>query len=99
VAIDDWASDEEEPVLFTPPGSDIGDEPVGDADRDPGFNEQDGPLGLDPDGEPEMDDEELWAYLREHLGDLADEEWVDMCKLYPTRACFFYAGTDWHCPR
>jgi hypothetical protein len=99
VGIDDWPSEEDEPADFTPPGSDIDDEAVGDADRDPEFIERDGPLGVDPNGEPDMDDQELWAYLREHLGDLAEEEWIDICKLYPTSLFYFYAGTDSPCSR
>ena len=46
---------------------------------EPEFHEDDGARGLDPEGEPDMNDDELWELLREHLGDLAEDEWRDIC--------------------
>jgi hypothetical protein len=85
VVIEDWTSEEEDPEVFSPPNSDIDAASIGSADRDPEFHEEDGPQGLDADAEPDMDDEELWAFLQQHLGDLAHDEWVDICK-----SCLFY---------
>ncbi|QRW11276.1 hypothetical protein RhiLY_10275 [Ceratobasidium sp. AG-Ba] len=66
------------------PGSD-GDsdsssvEQADNLDGDPAFEEQPfdpADLGLDPLYEPNLSDEQALALMREHLGDLADEEWV-----------------------
>ncbi|KAG8736378.1 hypothetical protein FRC10_009390 [Ceratobasidium sp. 414] len=53
---------------------------IDDADRDPEYVERDAPLVFDPDDEPVLDDEEIWAFLEDHLGDLTDKEWIDMCE-------------------
>ncbi|KAG9088371.1 hypothetical protein FRC06_002060 [Ceratobasidium sp. 370] len=67
VAIEEW---DEELGLPTPPESE--DEvPIGGTDQDPVFNEH-------KEGVLEVNQEELWAILREHLGDLAKQEWIDM---------------------
>jgi hypothetical protein len=79
--VEDWDSDDEPPD-FAPPDSDIDDASIGSADRDPEFHEEDGPRGLNADAEPDMDDEDLWAFLQQHLGDLAHDEWIDICTLY-----------------
>ncbi|KAG9083127.1 hypothetical protein FRC06_004689, partial [Ceratobasidium sp. 370] len=68
-AIREW-DDEREFELPTPPDSED-EAPVGVVDRDPEFNERE-------EGALEMNQEELWAILREHLGDLAREEWIDL---------------------
>ncbi|KAG8732823.1 hypothetical protein FRC10_000579 [Ceratobasidium sp. 414] len=79
VCIDEWTS-EEEPDLanFAPPNADSDNASVANTDRDPEFFEQDELVGLDPDVELDMDDPELWAFLRQYLSDLTHEEWVDM---------------------
>ncbi|KAG8729050.1 hypothetical protein FRC10_004331, partial [Ceratobasidium sp. 414] len=60
-------------------GSDLGDaEPIDGAERDPEFVERVEPLGFHPDDEPEMDDEVVRAFLDLNLGDLAEDEWIDM---------------------
>ncbi|QRV91910.1 Transposase family Tnp2 protein [Ceratobasidium sp. AG-Ba] len=69
------------------PGSDAAEsdgsneEPIDDLDGDPEFQEQPidpANLGLDPLYEPNLDDEQAEALMREHLGDLADEEWLNL---------------------
>ena len=78
--IEDWESNEEDAQDLAPPEDDIDDEFVGD-DQDPEFDEEeDGPQGAGADGEPDMNNEELWAFLQQHLGPLAHEEWINMCK-------------------
>ena len=44
------------------------------------LHKDDGPQELDSEDEPDMDDNDLWAMLREHLGDLAEDEWRDICE-------------------
>ncbi|KAG8739068.1 hypothetical protein FRC10_006209, partial [Ceratobasidium sp. 414] len=79
VRINYWTSDDEPDLAnFSPSDSDGDNDPIGAADQAPQFVEWNGPLGLDPDIEPDMDDPELWAFLEQHLGDLAHEEWIDM---------------------
>lgn len=62
--------------------SDYEDGPIVNGEQDPAYIERDVPLGLDPNDEPALDDEDLLALLEAELGDLADEEWIDMCKWY-----------------
>lgn len=80
VSIEDWTSGDEAEDAEEGGDSDIDNAPVDNADRDPEFVERLEPLGLDPDDEPAMDVEELWNILHQHLGDIADDEWIDMCK-------------------
>ncbi|KAG9089317.1 hypothetical protein FRC06_001598 [Ceratobasidium sp. 370] len=54
------------------------DIPMNDAERDPEYVEQDEPLGFDPDDKPATNDKEVWAFLEEHLGDLAYDKWIDI---------------------
>ena len=80
VTIEDWASDEED---ASDEGSAIYDtdhSSVNSKDQDPVFLEREEPLGLHPDDEPEFDEEDLWNMLQQQLGDLADDEWIDLCK-------------------
>ena len=80
VTIEDWASDDED---ASDEGSAIYDtdcSSVNSEDQDPIFLEQDKPLELHPDDEPEFDEEDLWNVLQQQLGDLADDEWIDMCE-------------------
>ncbi|KAG9080254.1 hypothetical protein FRC06_006866 [Ceratobasidium sp. 370] len=67
VAIEEW---DEELGLPTPPESED-EAPIGGADQDPEFHEHEERV-------PEVNEEELWAILWEHLGDLAEQEWIDM---------------------
>jgi hypothetical protein len=60
--------------------SDIDNVSIGSAEQDPPFLERLEPLGLDPNDKPEMDKDELWNILHQHLGNLANNEWIDMCK-------------------
>ncbi|KAG9082352.1 hypothetical protein FRC06_005108, partial [Ceratobasidium sp. 370] len=83
VVANNWDS-EDELADITPPWSEIDEGSVGSNERDPEFNEGDWMRGLDPDAEPEMDEEdvvvteELQDYLRQHLDDLPEEEWLDI---------------------
>ncbi|KAG9084841.1 hypothetical protein FRC06_003870, partial [Ceratobasidium sp. 370] len=77
VAANNWDG-EDELADITSPGSEIDEGSVGSNERDPEFNEGDWMRGLNPDAEPEMDEEELQDYLRQHLGDLPKEEWLDI---------------------
>ncbi|KAG9126908.1 hypothetical protein FRC07_001453 [Ceratobasidium sp. 392] len=84
VTIEDWDSDVEalddiempfDDDIEIPPNNDV---PAADGEVNPEFHEDDRQRGLDPDEEPDMEDVELWEFLRQHLGDLAEEEWVDI---------------------
>ncbi|QRV74497.1 Transposase family tnp2 [Ceratobasidium sp. AG-Ba] len=77
VIVEDWQS-EDELEDFELADIDVDNSSVGSEEQDPEFHEYDGPLGQDVDNEREMNDEELWAYLREHMGDIAFEEWIEM---------------------
>jgi hypothetical protein len=55
-------------------------------ERDPEYVERDRMLGLDPEDEPELGDDDLRALLEAQLGDLADDEWIDMCMLFSLTA-------------
>jgi hypothetical protein len=83
VMLEDWPEPEDE--------LDIGDEyefldgePIDEGidglDRDPPFVERQDPLRFHPDDEPELPNEALRAWMDLNLGDLADEEWIDLCK-------------------
>ncbi|KAG9096535.1 hypothetical protein FRC07_010920, partial [Ceratobasidium sp. 392] len=76
VVIEDWDSDVEALDDIEIPSDD--DAPEAGGEANPQFHEDDGQRGFDPDEEPDMEDKELWGFLREHLGDLAEEEWVDI---------------------
>ncbi|KAG9093159.1 hypothetical protein FS749_014971, partial [Ceratobasidium sp. UAMH 11750] len=54
------------------------DESIDDADRDPPFVERDEPLGFHPDDEPGIDDEIVREFFNLNLGDLAEDEWIDL---------------------
>ncbi|QRW12243.1 Transposase family Tnp2 protein [Ceratobasidium sp. AG-Ba] len=77
VEINDWPD----------PGSDdaasdgSNGESIDDLDGDPEFQEQlidPVNLGLDPLYEPNLNDEQAHDLMQEHLGDLADEEWLNL---------------------
>lgn len=79
------------------PTSDMDDEPSeaestddsaaeDDPNRDPKYIERDAPPGLNGIDEPLFTDEQLRALLGSDLGDIADEEWEDMCKESFTRS-------------
>jgi hypothetical protein len=78
VAIDDWSDLGED----DDDAASDGEEPVDNEEGDPAYVEQDGLPGIEPENEPALGDEELWDFLQAELGDLADEEWIDMCKLF-----------------
>jgi hypothetical protein len=77
VGIEDWPDPDDDSA-----GSD-GDVPdnesIHSGERDPEYVERDRMLGLEPEDEPELGDDELRALLEAQLGDLADDEWIDMC--------------------
>lgn len=56
------------------------EELANDMDGDPAFVERDPLFGPGPMDEPAMNNEELRQSLEMELGDLADEEWIDMCE-------------------
>ncbi|KAG9086949.1 hypothetical protein FS749_003268, partial [Ceratobasidium sp. UAMH 11750] len=61
------------------PGSDEGeDEPIDGPDRDPEFEERDEAPAFIPIDEPRFTHEEVRRLLHDNLGDLADEQWIDM---------------------
>jgi hypothetical protein len=74
VTIEDWPDPEDD---FA--GSDTSDDGL---PPEPEFLERrDTPLGNHPKDEAVMDDEELLKFLKENLGDVADEEWMTtMCE-------------------
>ncbi|KAG9074909.1 hypothetical protein FRC06_010389, partial [Ceratobasidium sp. 370] len=83
VLINDWPSDDKlEDVA--PPKPDIDDTSIGSDGQDPEFIKDDWMQGLDPDAEPDMDEGELWGYLRQQLGDLAKGEWLDIYNRFLT---------------
>lgn len=62
--------------------SDIGDEPIDSLDRDPEYIERPETTSpsFDPNDEPELTEAELRQLLEISLGDLANDEWIDMRK-------------------
>ncbi|KEP46533.1 transposase family Tnp2 protein, partial [Rhizoctonia solani 123E] len=76
VTIEDWP--EPDLDLEYSDEEDDGNPPIDGSEGDPEFVERQDPLRLDPDDEPEYGDEEMQDMLREVLGDIADEQWVDM---------------------
>ncbi|KAF8601263.1 hypothetical protein BDV93DRAFT_510182 [Ceratobasidium sp. AG-I] len=77
VTIEDWPDPDDSSA-----NSDNDGGPVDNGEQDPPYIERDVPLRLDPNDEPALDDNDLLALLEAELGDLADEEWIDMCKCY-----------------
>lgn len=79
MTIEDWP----EPVEDE---SDIEDEPLdegnADSDQDPEFVEREALFGFNAEDEPEIDDNDLPAFLEEHLYDMDEEDSLDMCKSY-----------------
>ncbi|KAF8597430.1 hypothetical protein BDV93DRAFT_513342 [Ceratobasidium sp. AG-I] len=75
VTIEDWPDPNDSSAT-----SDSDDNPNGNGDQDPPYIERDMPQRLDPDDKPALNDDVLFALLEAELGDLADEEWIDMCK-------------------
>lgn len=80
VTIEDWPDPEDDSATS---GDEVADEPVDGPDRDPEYIERNEPLGLNPEDEPAINDDDLRALLEAELGDLADEEWIDMCRDFP----------------
>ncbi|KAG9078309.1 hypothetical protein FRC06_008433, partial [Ceratobasidium sp. 370] len=63
--------------------SDNDSEPATREDQDPEYVERADVPGLDPNDEPLMDDEHLIGFLEMHLGNLAEEQWIDLsCQIY-----------------
>ncbi|KAG8743020.1 hypothetical protein FRC10_000530 [Ceratobasidium sp. 414] len=75
VTIEDWPDPDDDFAAL-----DDGDNgaPIDNADQDPEYVERDAPLAFDPNDKPVLDNEEIWVFLEDHLGDLTDEEWIDM---------------------
>ncbi|KAF8603375.1 hypothetical protein BDV93DRAFT_523439 [Ceratobasidium sp. AG-I] len=73
VTIEDWPDPDSESEASEGDAA-----PIDDEDGDPAYIEQDEPLRFNPDDEPELNDADLWAILEAELGDLADDEWIDM---------------------
>jgi hypothetical protein len=81
VTIEDWPEPDDEPDI----GEDDepnNNEPVDRADRDPDYVEQHEPLRFHPDDEPGQPNAAVLAWMDLNLGDFADQQWVDMCKLF-----------------
>jgi hypothetical protein len=79
VTLEDWPEPEDE--------MDVGEEdgffdygPMDGLDQDPPYVEHDEPLRFHPDDEPELPNEAVRAWMDLNLGDLADKEWIDLCK-------------------
>ncbi|QRV96880.1 Transposase family Tnp2 protein [Ceratobasidium sp. AG-Ba] len=78
VVVEDWENKGELDLIEL---EDIqSDNSVSSAEQEPEFHKYDGQLGVDADNKPEMDNEELQAYLRERMGDIAYEEWIEIFK-------------------
>lgn len=78
MTIDDW------PNPIEPESSDAGDESdaeSADGDHNPEYMEREVPLGLNGEDEPEIDHNELRAFLEAHLDYMNDDEWEDLCRL------------------
>jgi hypothetical protein len=63
------------------------EEPIDGPDRDPDFEQlpaHPAHAELDPLYEPDMADEQALALMRLRLGDLADEEWLNLCEYLAT---------------
>ncbi|KAG8728633.1 hypothetical protein FRC10_004749 [Ceratobasidium sp. 414] len=78
VTIKDWP----EPGSDHESEGDFDNEPIAGPDQDPPYVEQPAPAEgqLDANVELNLTDEEVRAALEMQLGDLADEEWMDICK-------------------
>ncbi|KAG9076540.1 hypothetical protein FRC06_009452, partial [Ceratobasidium sp. 370] len=76
VTIDEWPDPNDNPDPSET--SDDDNRSAAGEDRDPAYVEQADAPGFNPDDEPLMDDEQLAAFLQMHLGDLAEEEWIDL---------------------
>jgi hypothetical protein len=59
-----------------------GNRPVNGLDHDPEYVAWDVPPDLDPVDEPLLTDEEMRRLLLMRLGDLAEDEWLDMCRSF-----------------
>jgi hypothetical protein len=57
-------------------------DPIDGPDHDPEYIERAQPPGLNPIDEPDLTDDEIRRLLEADLGDLADEEWADVCKFF-----------------
>ncbi|KAG9118518.1 hypothetical protein FRC07_006930, partial [Ceratobasidium sp. 392] len=81
VVIEDWDSDVEEldniEVLPDNGAPDNG-APNAGGEENLQFHEDNAQQGINPDEELDMDNAELWEFLRQHLGDVAEEEWVNI---------------------
>jgi hypothetical protein len=80
VIIEDWRDPEDDFNDFDGDDEDDNLPHVDGEDHDPLFFELDPGQGLNPEDEPALDDNELWEFLQAELGDLADDEWIDMCE-------------------
>jgi hypothetical protein len=79
VTIEDWPEPDDE-LDFGEDGEPMDDEHINDADQDPEYVEQHEPLRFHPDDEPGLLNGEVRAWMDLNLGDLADREWIDLCK-------------------
>lgn len=82
VAIEDWPepgdeSDFEDVWIYRDEDKD-----ETDGDQDPEFVEREAPLGLNAEDQHEIGDDELEAFLEEHLVDMDKYDWLNICKLF-----------------
>ncbi|KAG9101427.1 hypothetical protein FRC06_003032 [Ceratobasidium sp. 370] len=77
VTMKDW--DDPDDDSETPEASDDNNEPAAGEDRDPEYIERAEGLGFNPNDKPSMDDKQLGDFLEMHLGDLAEDEWINLC--------------------
>lgn len=82
MTIEDWTSPDSN---LEPADSDDEDAggPSDGPDCDPEYFEHIIPPCLDPVDEPQFTDADIYQLLYSSLGDLAEEEWVDMCEFLP----------------
>jgi hypothetical protein len=78
VTIEDWPDPDDD---FDDSDNEyINRPPTPGEDQDPPYVEPDLEQGLNPEDEPALDENELWDFLQGQLGDLANDEWMDMCE-------------------
>ncbi|KAG8726757.1 hypothetical protein FRC10_006790, partial [Ceratobasidium sp. 414] len=76
VAINDWAGHAEYEASESDDEPD-NEGPIG-GDPAPEYVEREAPLGLDPDDEPDLANNELRALFEENMEDMDDNEWLDL---------------------
>ena len=90
VALEDWPEPGESEAADAEGDHEDGES--ADSEEDSEDMEREEPLEFNADDEPEIDHEQLRAFIEANLGHMDEDEWLDLCKFY-----LFFAPSYIYC--